>query len=329
MSPVHTIPRPYTDQTKRAGEDAYQTMVREAYRYFDAEVLPQKARVAALWYYKTSGYELIRALLTPRSVVKIQSIPDLKAFLIPPAVAATPAVRSRKAKPAATAATAATAAATEEGWADVVARVTAAALKTQILPCIAHIRAIDELVRRAPRLSHDCVVYRGLREDFQDQLECAGKKHVIAFPAFVSTSFSPSVARRFSGANGCTCTIHLPKGSMGTFLFSMRGVQSVKHFEDGYIDSEREFLLPRGCRFEVAAVDYYPNADLIQKYKDFDCKPGTMLKKNYTLRLVSQPTAAETSKDYARLRDRAFDVELQDLRWLRRKKAATKAALAA
>ena len=307
MSPVHTIPRPYTDHSKRAGENAYRRMVREAYKYFDNSVLPHKARTAALWYYKTNGFELIRDMLTPESIVKIQSIQDLRTYL----TAAKTAKSDSKAK---------------DVWADVVEKVTAHALKTQILPCIANIRTIDELIRRAPRLSHDCVVYRGMREDFQDQLECAGKKHVIAFPSFVSTSFSPSVARRFSGANGCTCTMRLPKGSMGTFLFSLFGVRDVKHFEDGFIDGEKEFLLPRGCRFEIAAVDYYPNQDSIRKYKDFDCKPGHMLKKNYTLRLVSQPTAADAGKDYARLRGRAFDVELGDLRRLRRRTATASAS---
>lgn len=88
-------------------------------------------------------------------------------------------------------------------------------------------------------IPEDVVVYRGVRDSPRvDRLEVGS---VIVDNAFVSTSLSSSVAKRFSAEAGYSVEIVVPKGSKGAYRGSLY---------------ELELLLQRGSQFSVESKDY-------------------------------------------------------------------------
>jgi len=111
------------------------------------------------------------------------------------------------------------------------------------------IRALDDLIEKAPPLSRPLRVFRGVknrgyRSNYGEFIESLKPGDTFTEPGFISTSIDPEMAEGF-GRNGYVLQIEVP---------SNQRVISGQHFYDDpfkTVSPEREITLPRNSTFEV------------------------------------------------------------------------------
>jgi hypothetical protein len=110
------------------------------------------------------------------------------------------------------------------------------------------IKRIDAAMQKAPGMTYDTEVYRGVgSSQAAEAIRAGGIGSIYVDHAFFSTSFDPGRAAGFAGFSGNILTIKVPKGFRAIDMNKALGAKSVhKH--------ERELLLPRGTKFRVTKI---------------------------------------------------------------------------
>lgn len=165
------------------------------------------------------------------------------------------------------------------------------------------IKTLDRVVAEAPTILNDEItVYRGMKADIYDDLVCENKKYYYTFPTYISTSFSANVSNNFKGKNGVFYKIILPPETIGIYLpWNLKHKES---FGKKLIDDEFEFLLQRGSKFVVESIEYKPEPTYksFGTYQNIPCeREHPRFIRQYTLRLVSQPSIKQLQKQYKTL----------------------------
>lgn len=165
-------------------------------------------------------------------------------------------------------------------------------LNYELQPLVQMVSTLDRVILNAPQLfTNNIKVYRGMPIDIQDDIECQDGKYFYTFKNYVSASFTPSVSKRFGSV---MYTLILDKDCKGMYV-SSEMTRSTSTIQDLYLDSEVEFMIGRGAKFEVINVEVVPSKRAYLKYKDITCKDkkNVFYTKHYTLRFVSQPSKIE------------------------------------
>jgi hypothetical protein len=106
------------------------------------------------------------------------------------------------------------------------------------------IKELKEIIESAPALEQTTTVYRGVKGDAAKKLRKLGAGSTYKEPAFVSTSFSDEVAKRFQGDEGVLLEITVPAGTKGL---------SAEPFYTGGGSPEYEWLMLPNTKFKVTS----------------------------------------------------------------------------
>jgi hypothetical protein len=269
-----------TCKTNALGRQSYRDNVKDMIKYYDNEIVGNKAYIRTLAEYKNWEYESINGLLLKRLKVTLEDNDIINLFVSRTASGRKSIVQDID---------------------DAVYNIINEHVTQKCSETVKKIKQLDHIIGKAPKLSADnLIVYRGANNDIYEDLICEGGKFYYTTPTYMSTSFTPSVSESFMDTSKCATfyTIELPIKSQGLYIH-----WSLQHripFENEEIDSEFEYILQRGSKFEVVSVDFKPiDAKIKQTYRDITCvDKHPFFAKHYTLRLVSQPTLEDLKKTY-------------------------------
>jgi hypothetical protein len=264
-----------------AGKEVYVKISSAMIKYYNTYILKKKSAVEAIKFYKGSGYYDINMLLT------MQMQPTL---VVNPSNSA-PHPQSQKDQQDPQRPQTSNARFELESMARKAAK---EAYKNKVVaPVIKHIKELDKIIAGSPNIIKEPVhVYRGMTYDIISDTYCENGKMFYTFRNYVSTSFTPSVSRNFANS-GCMYTLILDKGVKGIYV-SFEVTQSLKNFQNVYLDSEVELLLPRGTTFEVIGLEFVQMPPQFYRFKDVPCVEKKLsYVKHYTLKFVSHASEKE------------------------------------
>lgn len=272
-----------TCKTNALGRQAYRDHVKAMITYYDNEIVGNKGYIRTLAEYKNWEYESINGLLLKKLKVSLEDNDIINLFV-------TKAANGRKHL--------------VQDVNDAVYNMIDEHATHKCSETVKKIKQLDQIIGKAPKLSADnLIVYRGANNDIYEDLVCEGGKFYYTCPTYMSTSFAPSVSESFMDSGKCATfyTIELPMKSQGVYIH-----WSLQHrvpFENEEIDTEFEYILQRGSKFEIVSVDFKPiDAKVKQTYRDIACvDKHPFFAKHYTMRLVSQPTLEDLKKSYRNL----------------------------
>jgi len=281
-------------EKNQIGEKMYENIVEKQYSFFNKKIMVNKQYKKALYSYKETGYIQMHDILRRKAQFSVDD-DFVDEFL---QVSKPKTFWKSQEFPK---------------WKNVIKNLRETLYTTEIIPVIEEIAIIDEIMNMSPRLHDDIIVYRGENYDFLDTIQCIKGKSYVTFPTFVSTSFLSSVGTKFMKTNGIICTIHIPKRMKGMFIHW--NLMLLPKFENSEIDDEKEFILPRNCKFEIVSVQFFYDENkkrkIHNKYKDISCKENSpILTKHYVLKLVSQATVKELHQTLETAREYPFDILL-------------------
>lgn len=272
-----------TCKTNALGRQSYRDHVKDMIKYYDTDIVGNKAYIRTLNEYKNWEFESINGLLLKKLKISLEDDNIFDVFI-------TRATNGRKHL--------------VQDIDDAVYNMIDHHARQKCSATVKKIKQLDEIIGKAPKLSaNNLVVYRGANNDIYEDLVCEGGKFYYTCPTYMSTSFAPSVSEAFMDTSKCATfyTIELPIKSQGVYIH-----WSLKHrvpFENEEIDSEFEYILQRGSKFEIVSVDFKPiDAKVKQTYRDIVCvDKHPFFAKHYTMRLVAQPTLEDLKKTYRNL----------------------------
>lgn len=131
--------------------------------------------------------------------------------------------------------------------------------------------ALQEIIQNSPPTTKEMIVYRGVKDRYYQD-----KSGMFVNTTFLSTSFDPVVAHKFSGFDECCLKkIIIPPGSRGLF---MEGISMYSN--------EREILFGLGNSFQILSTDktlsINPN-----RGDDIDvCDQKYMIKEMTTMKMI-------------------------------------------
>jgi hypothetical protein len=273
-----------TCKTNATGRESYREHVHDMIKYYDTHIIGNKKHIETLRGYKQSDYEYVNGLLMKKLKIPLYDHSTmLNLFQLPNAKGKMTLVKSVD---------------------DAVDTFIDKHVLKKCKQTLKSIKVLDQIIGNAPKLTaNGQVVYRGMNYDIYDDLVCEGGKFYFITPTYMSTSFTPSVSEQFLDTRKCATfyTIELPMKSQGVYIHW--SLQHRRPFEDGDIDSEYEYILQRGSKFEVISVEFKPiESKVKQTYSDIACvDKHPFYAKHYTLRLVSQPSLEDLKKTYRSL----------------------------
>jgi hypothetical protein len=122
----------------------------------------------------------------------------------------------------------------------------------------------------APLAKRRITVFRGIQDGLSDRIIAAKKGDVITEPAYMSTSLSPIIARKFSnhstltgevGKVKCMIVIDVPQATPFILLDRLSGGEKDNAWE-------YEVLLPRGAQLVVVSVTRVADIDVDERIMD-------------------------------------------------------------
>lgn len=246
------------------GMEQYMEHAQTMMLYFNNSVLKDKLAIKALIYYKSMGYTEINQFLLNGISPQIQiPLGDDQKY-------------------------------SREDIEELRKKAMAEYIKVDLKQLVKHISKLDEMICNAPKMfTVPTKVYRGMGYDIQRDMECVNGKYFYTFNNYTSTSFTPSVSKTFMwGPGSVLYTLILDSKCKGIYVNFGLG-DNVTAFQELMIDSEVEFIIGRGAKFEVVSTEVLPlktNTRLL-RYKDIACrKLDLFYSKHYTLKFVSQLT---------------------------------------
>lgn len=254
-------------------KDVYIDLAEIMMEYYDKNIVKSKKKVNALNHYKETGYTIINQLLLGQceydfSLSSVLHKLDVDKITLK----------------------------------DITNKITEDYL-TELNKAVDAIRTIDKIIADAPTiLDSEITVFRGMKTDIYDDLVCENKKYYYTFPTYISTSFSAKVSHNFKGRHGVFYTLILPPETKGIYL--TWDLEHKTSFGKKMIDDEFEFLLQRGSKFVVESIEYLqePSYKGYSTYQNIPCeKQHPRYVRHYTMRLVSQPTIKQLTKQYKSL----------------------------
>ncbi len=253
-------------------------------KYYNTFILKKKAAVDAIKFYKGAGYHEINSFLT------MQMQPTLMVNSVQPSP---PKEQDRQQT-------------SDKKFEleSMARRSTKEAYKSKVIaPLIKHIKELDKVIAGAPSIIKEPLhVYRGMSYDIIADTYCEDGKIFYTFKNYISTSFTPSVSRNFA-TGGCLYTLILDKGVKGIYL-SFEVTHKLKNFQNVYLDSEVELLLPRGTKFEVVDLEFVHMPPQFYRFKDVPCLEKQFnYVKHYTLKFVSLATEKELKQSLLQASD--------------------------
>lgn len=269
-----TLVNTFDISTKNAsGKESYIKISSAMIKYYNTYILKKKSAVDAIKYYKGSGYQNINNFLT------MQMQPTLM-------VGSSPQPQDQEQRQENIN--------TRFELESMSRKAAKQAYKDKVIaPLTKYIKELDKVIAGSPNVIKEPLhVYRGMSYDIISDTRCENGKMFYTFQNYVSTSFTPSVSRNFANG-GCMYTLILDKGIKGIYV-SFEVTQSLKNFQNVYLDSEVELLLPRGTKFEVIGLEFVHMPPQFYRFKDVPCleKKFNYIK-HYTLKFVSHASDKE------------------------------------
>ncbi len=254
-----------TSKKNTSGKEMYIKLSKDMTRYYNETILKNKAALEALRYYKFDGYSDLNKFLTRNlQSTLVVCAEGKKGKKSDDSSEESPAVKSAK----------------------------KAYLKKTSAPLIKYVKQLDKIIAEAPTINETVHVYRGMGYDIISGTECENGKLYYTFDNFMSTSFTPSVSKRFT-RGGCLYTLILDKGAKGIYIF-FDASENLSSFQNVDVDHEAELLLPRGTKFEVVGLDFVHVPPQFYKFKDVPCiEKKFNFVKHYTLKFVGHASEKE------------------------------------
>ncbi len=178
---------------------------------------------------------------------------------------------------------------------------------------IINIKYLDKIIFNAPISNREIVVFRVMNDIIDEFDKCENGDLVYTFPNYISTSLTLTTPYEWLGnkrdkrivKNNALYKLIIPKGSMSIAIPG--DIEDNDKFEDNYIDTQYEMLLPRNSKFKLISskyislkneTDYFFGDNY--KINDISCLEKNKYKiKLYTLLLIKQDSLNELKKDYS------------------------------
>lgn len=275
----------------KKGKKDYELLSERYIQHYNENILNYKEYIDALQYYKGNGYSSINSLLFSKKMnIESKNILEVICSKYTEAIQNDSNQKTALKK--------------------VMNTINLSLFNTNVVPVLEKIKTLDEIFMNAPTLDHDdIIVYRGVTTDIHYVLECKQGTYFVTFPNYLSTSFVPTVSKGFAGEQGVIFTIHLTKECKG--LYINWDLNQGRDFEDMYVDNEYEYILPRGCKFEVVKIEPVRISNInYRTYGELKClNKHNLFIKHYILKLVKQPNIDDLKSSLKKMYNESrFDV---------------------